>query len=159
MTYKTSLDNTAIWITVAVSVLFAIIIGGQFAIIKSAGLASPIFTTTICLIIYFGAFAFRPINYTVDSTNLTVHRLIINARIKKADIKTVEIINSDKIKGAMRTFGVGGLFGYYGKFANSSVGKMTWYATRRNHVVLITTHDDQKFILTPDSPEKFLLEF
>jgi hypothetical protein len=37
MTYKTSLDKTAIRITISVTILFAIIIGGQYSIIKDAG--------------------------------------------------------------------------------------------------------------------------
>ena len=59
MTYKASLDRTAIIVTIVVSVLFSVIIGGQYAFIKDAGRSVPIYTTTACLIIYFLAFSFQ----------------------------------------------------------------------------------------------------
>ena len=46
-----------------------------------------------------------------------------------------------------------------GKFANTKVGNMTWYATRRNKTVLLKTIDNKKIILTPDEPEKFVANF
>ena len=92
MTYKTSLDKTAIVITIAVTILFAVIIGGQYSIIKDAGRAVPIYTTTVCLLIYFLAFAFRPVNYVVTKDELIVRRPLLNVHIKRADIKSVELI-------------------------------------------------------------------
>src|SRR6266498_2011336 len=158
MTYKTSLDKTAIVITIAVTILFAVIIGGQYSIIKDAGRAVPIYTTTVCLLIYFLAFAFRPVNYVVTKDELIVRRPLLNVHIKRADIKSVELIDKNKIRGSIRTFGVGGLFGYYGSFANSSLGRMTWYATRRDKPVLVKTTDDKKIIFTPNDPGKFVTE-
>ena len=118
MTYKTSLDKTAIVITIGVTILFAIIIGGQYSIIKDAGRAIPIYTTTACLLIYFIAFAFRPINYVVTKEEIVVRRPLLNVHIKRTDIKSAELIERDKITGSIRNFGVGGLFGYYGNFTN-----------------------------------------
>ena len=158
MTYKTSLDKTAIVITIAVTILFAVIIGGQYSIIKDAGRAVPIYTTTVCLLIYFLAFAFRPVNYVVTKDELIVRRPLLNVHIKRADIKSVELIDKNKIRGSIRTFGVGGLFGYYGSFANSSLGRMTWYATRRDKPVLVKTTDDKKIIFTPNDPDKFVTD-
>jgi len=158
MTYKTSLDKTAIVITIAVTILFAVIIGGQYSIIKDAGRAVPIYTTTVCLLIYFLAFAFRPVNYVVTKDELIVRRPLLNVHIKRADIKSVELIDKNKIRGSIRTFGVGGLFGYYGRFANFSLGRMTWYATRRDKAVLVKTTDDKKIIFTPNDPGKFVTE-
>ena len=61
--------------------------------------------------------------------------------------------------GVIRTFGVGGLFGYYGQFYNSKIGSMTWYATRQNNTVLVRTIDNKNIVLTPDEPEKFVANF
>ena len=36
---------------------------------------------------------------------------------------------------------------------------MTWYATRRNKAVLVTTISDKKIVLTPDEPEQFVGAF
>jgi len=158
MTYKTSLDKTAVIITIAVTILFAVIIGGQYSIIKDSGRAVPIYTTTACILIYLLAFAFRPINYVVTEEEIIIRRPLLNAHIKRADIESAELIDKSKIRGSIRTFGVGGLFGYYGSFANFSLGRMTWYATRRDKPVLIKTTDGRKIILTPNDPDKFVIE-
>jgi hypothetical protein len=76
--------------------------------------------------------------------------------IDRNQIKSVELLDKEQLAWVFRTFGVGGLFGYYGKFANTKLGSMTWYATRRNKTVLIETLDNKKIILTPDEPEKFV---
>ncbi len=156
MTYKTSLDNLAKGITIGVTLLFVAIIVGQISIIKDEGRAVPIFTTITLILIYFISFAFSPINYKVSAEKLTIHRLFIDVNIDRNQIKSIELLDKEKMGWVFRTFGVGGLFGYYGKFANTKLGSMTWYATRRDKTVLIETIDKKKIILTPDEPEKFV---
>lgn len=124
--------------------------------IKDAGRAVPIYTTIACLFIYLLAFAFRPINYVVTKDEIIVRRLIRDVHIKRTDIVSVELVERNKITGAIRTFGVGGLFGYYGNFANFSLGRMTSYATRKDKPVLVKTIDNKKIILTPNEPDKFV---
>ena len=158
MTYKASLDKTATIITIAVTIFFAIIIGGQYVIIKDAGRANPFYTTAACLIFYFLAFAFRPIRYIITENELIVERPLINARIRREDIRTVERIEKNKIKWSLRMFGVGGVFRYYGTFTNLSLGRMTWYATRKDNPVLIKTANGSKIIVTPNEPDNFLKE-
>jgi hypothetical protein len=158
MIYKTSMDNVTKGITVGVTILFAIIIAGQFAVIKDAGHAVPIYTTILLILIYFIAFAWRPVSYEISAEQVIVHKLFKNVKISRDLIDQVEIIGNDKIRPALRTFGVGGLFGYYGNFASFKMGAMTWYATRRNNTVLIRTKKNKKIILTPDCPEAFVKE-
>lgn len=55
----------------------------------------------------------------------------------------------------IRIFEVGGLFGYFGKFSNKKNGVMTWYCTRRNKLVMVTT-ENEKIILSPDGSEAFI---
>lgn len=57
------------------------------------------------------------------------------------------------MKWTIRTFGNGGLFGYFGKFYNAAFGKMTWYATRRNNYLVLSTSENGKIVLTPDNLE------
>lgn len=159
MRYKTSLDNLAKGITIGVTILFAFIIVGQYSIIKDSGRAVPIYTTVALLLIYFIAFAFRPINYNLTLDKLIIHRLFMDVKIERNSIKSMELIDKEKISWSIRTFGVGGLFGYYGKFANTKLGSMTWYATRKDRMVLVRTIDNRKIILTPDNPDKFIADF
>ena len=159
MTYKTSLDNLAKLVTIVVSIVFAVIIVIQFSLINDEVQFVPIFTTILFLIIYFGTFFFRPVSYILTPDQLIIHRPLSNIKILQTDIKTVEHIDKNDLKWSIRIFGVGGLFGYWGKFRNKKMGTMTWYATRRNNVVLVTTIHQKKIILTPNEPEKFLTAF
>jgi hypothetical protein len=61
----------------------------------------------------------------------------------------------DDLKGCIRLFGNGGLFGYYGLFRTSKLGKCSWYVTNRdNAVVLITSA--KTVILSPDDVNGFV---
>ncbi|RYY97680.1 MAG: hypothetical protein EOO11_10230 [Chitinophagaceae bacterium] len=51
---------------------------------------------------------------------------------------------------------MGGLFGYYGRFANRALGSMTWYATRRDGGLLIHLGGGKKILITPDDPGSLL---
>ena len=159
MTYKTSLDDLAKVITIIITILFAGIIVGQFSLIKDEGKSVPTFTTILLSLIYFGTFSFRPISYKLTDDKLIIHRPLFDIKIKRTEIKNVEQLDKEKLSWAMRIFGVGGLFGYSGKFINTKLGSMTWYATRRNNAVLVTTIYNKKIVLTPNEPEKFVTEF
>ncbi len=80
-------------------------------------------------------------------------------KIDRAEIKSIEQLNKEKLTRAVRIFGVAGLFGYWGEFSNTKIGSMTWYATRRDNAVLVTTIHNKKLILTPNEPEKIVTEF
>ena len=159
MTYKTSLDNLAKVITIIITILFAVIIIGQFSLIKDEGKSVPIFTTFLLSLIYFGTFLFRPISYKLTDDKLIINRLFFDIKINRTEIKNVEQLDKEKLSWALRIFDVGGLFGYWRKFSNTKIGRMTWYATRRNNAVLFTTIYNKKIVLTPNEPEKFVTEF
>ncbi|MFM7328528.1 MAG: PH domain-containing protein, partial [Bacteroidota bacterium] len=55
-----------------------------------------------------------------------------------------------KLRWSIRLFGSGGLFGYFGKFRNSTFGTMNWYATRLGKFVVIILRSGEKFVVTPD---------
>jgi len=155
MTFKTSLDKLAKGITIGVIVIFSFIIGGQ--LIPAYGL-DPIksllligLLTAICLLCYL----FRPLTYILTNDNLVIHRLFNDVIIKRQSILTAREVNKRDMGLTIRTFGVGGLFGYFGKFSNSKIGRLTMYGTRRNNTVLIETAK-KKFILTPDEPIEFV---
>ena len=159
MIFKTSLDNLAKWVTIGVTLLFAVLITlGFISIIRDGERGVPIYTNIALILVYLIAYAFRPIHYKVSDNTLIIHRPFTDIKIDRNQIKNVELLDKEKTRWAVRTFGVGGLFGYYGKFFTSKLGSMTWYATRRNKTVLVQTIN-RKIILTPDEPEKFVANF
>ena len=158
MTYKTSLDKTAIVITSAVTIMFAVVIGGQYVFMTDHGLGGAFYTTVACVLIYLLAFAFRPVKYIVTGEEVIVVRPLLDVHLKRSDFQTVGLVERGETSGSIRILGVGGLFGYYGSFANFSLGRMTWYATRRDKQVLIYTKDKKKIVVTPNDPEGFVAE-
>ena len=97
MTYKTSLDNLAKVITIIITILFAVIIIGQFSLIKDEGKSVPTFTTILLSLIYFGTFSFRPISYKLTGDKLIIHRPLFDKKINRSEIKNVEQLDKEKI--------------------------------------------------------------
>ena len=103
--------------------------------------------------IYGFCYILRPLGYTVDGNRITVKRPFKNYVLDIRKVKKVIFANTDSMKWTLRTFGNGGLFGYFGKFRNKTFGNMTWYATRRSNYVIIETTDNRRIVLTPDDPK------
>lgn len=156
MVFKTSLDKLAKVVTAVITILFTAIIFLQLIFIQDFGNTSSIITITTLLISYLIAFIFRPISYIILDEFLVIHRPLLDIKIALNEIENMVVLDSQELKGTIRTFGVGGLWGYWGSFANSRIGAMKWYATRMSNAVLITTGNNKKIVLTPDDPELFV---
>lgn len=159
MEYKTSLDKTAKWITLFVTVLF---LGLSIFFIKNgytSGQLIGFILVPSLLIIYGLAYGFHPSGFILEAGSMIIARPFINKSISYSEVTSIEPLDPDDIRNALRTFGVGGLFGYYGKFYNRKLGAMTWYLTRRDRLVLITTNNTKKIIISPDDPENFIRDF
>lgn len=159
MIYKTSLDNLAKGISIGISILFAAILYGHFVSVAEIGWMIPILLAVVLGGSYLAAFLYRPLHYELRDDVLIVHRLVKDVIIQRSTIQTVELIGKEKLRAAVRVFGVGGLFGYFGKFANQQLGKMNWYATRRDRTVLVKTTDGEKIVLSPDEAQGFVASF
>ena len=159
MTFTTSLDRLAKGVTIGVTILFATIIIEQFISFTDGDSTIPVSIPILLLLVYFLAFGFQPISYVLTPEQLIIHRLISNVKINRTEIKSVEQIDKTRLRLTIRIFGVGGLFGYFGKFLNTKLGSTTWYATRRDKAVLITTVNNKKIVITPDNPEEFVASF
>ena len=81
---------------------------------------------------------------------MIIHRAIKNRVIKISEIIEIKTVDSNDLSGTIRTFGNGGLFGYYGKYYNSKFGNMIWYVTQRRNRILIETNQGKKIIISPD---------
>ncbi len=100
-------------------------------------------------------FAWSPRGYTVDGQTLLIQRLIGSVRIPLQEIRELWQGAPDDFQGAIRLFGNGGLFGYYGLFQTTRLGKSTWYVTNRDRTVIIVT-GAKTFVVSPDDVEGFL---
>lgn len=157
--FKASLGKTALVITIAITVLFASIILLPFLISPYRVNGITLTISVFLLLIYLLTFFLRPSGYRLTSTQLIITRPSTNITINKTEIRNVQLIEPSEINGSIRTFGSGGLFGYFGKFANRTFGTMTWYATRQDNIVLIKTVSGKTIIITPDEPALFVAQF
>lgn len=160
MIYKTSLDKLAKGVTIGVTILFAVLIAISIIIIltdRDTGI--PILIIITLLIFYFILFGLRPINYKLTNDKIIIHRIFRDVKIYRTQIGSIQFLDKEKLNGTTRTFAAGGIFGYYGEFFSNSLGKMTWYATRMDKAILISTIDNKKIILTPNEPEKFITDY
>ena len=135
MKYQASTDRTVKIITVGVFVLFLFISITNISILMKepdnnrillSMSASIIFSLVLLLFCYL----YAPQSYEVTDTELIIRRKLKDVIIPISDIKEVKLVDDQEMKGLIRTFGVGGLFGYYGKFYSTSFGSMTFYATQ-----------------------------
>ena len=156
MIYKASLDKLTKGFTIGITILFFASCLAAFYFAVDEQLLSPILSLFGLSFIYLLVYIYRPINYQLTDKFLLIHRIISDVKIERTRIKNMEQVSTDQLRYAMRIFGVGGMFGYYGKFRTSKMGTMTWYATRRDRFVLVETIEGKKIILTPDEPEKLI---
>jgi Bacterial PH domain len=157
MIYKASLDTAAKIITCSIILL---LLGTFFTFLITVGnenkIISPIIGISFTLILVL-SYIFAPRKYSISKDILIIHRPIYNIEIPKKEIKSA-IENTSKAI-SIRTFGVGGLFGYFGSFHSFDLGGTTWYATKRKNQVIIERTNGQKIILSPDDISGFLDEF
>jgi len=70
-----------------------------------------------------------------------------------AAVGQVEALPRDALRFAVRTFGVGGLFGYYGWFYKK--GAFRLYATRTDRLVELVI-GGKRVVVSPDEPGRFI---
>ena len=75
--------------------------------------------------------------------------------IKKDLILEVKSIDYKDLRFSVRTFGIGGVFGFSGSFTNKKFGDMTWNFTSKDNLVMIVTQK-QKFVVSPDNRTLFI---
>ncbi len=70
-----------------------------------------------------------------------------------AEVTSVTVLPPRWLLGAVRTFGNGGLFGYYGWFWRKG-GAFRLFATRRDRLVEVVV-GGRRVVVSPDEPERF----
>ncbi len=155
MEYKATLDLKSKIITGLVGALFLAITVYNFRLIDfNTGDPTQttilVSTTVLIISIFIFCYLYRPLGYIVDSNRVIVKRPIKDLTIDLSNIKDAFIPTKESMKWTIRTFGNGGLFGYFGSFRNGTYGGMTWYATKTSNYLIIVTKDNDKIVLTPD---------
>ena len=99
--------------------------------------------------------AFGIYGFSIQNGMLRILRWGWSKDISLSDIKSVEY-KPNAMMGSLRTWGIGGVFGYIGHFKNRVLGNYKAYATHRRKTVVILTNNNEQIIITPDDPELFV---
>ena len=159
MDFKASSGKTVKIVTIAVTVLFAAIIIWNLIGYQYQSRTGLLLGSAVILLVYSSCWLYSPLHYSVDNDFLTIHRPIGNLKIKRDSVTNVQALTAKQISYAIRTFGVGGVFGYFGKFYNTEFGSMNWYLTRKDTPVLVTTSSNKKIVISPDDQTGFVRQF
>lgn len=144
ITFKAPWDWLLILMTSGVTLL---LLGLDY---YSSGIIPTLVTWTIIL----GALGFGIFGYHIEDEHLKILRLGWSKDINLSEINGVEF-KPHAMTGSVRTFGIGGLFGYVGYFRNSILKSYKAYVTHREKTVVLTTEEGE-IVISPDDPEAFV---
>lgn len=109
----------------------------------------------LALAIFSLSFAYSPRGYVVSDGSVIVVRLIGDVRIPLDEVREARATTRDDLRGCVRLWGNGGLFGYYGLFRTRAFGVCSWYVTNRSQMVMVKTAA-KTVLFSPDDKEGFL---
>jgi hypothetical protein len=143
--FRTSLDTFAIVVScVACGILLA-----------AAAFAQSLLAGGLAVLVMAGAYAWSPRAYVVSARQVVVKRLIGDVVFALEGLAEMRRAGGDDMRGCVRIWGNGGLFGYYGLFRTSGLGRCTWYVTRRSNAVVLVTNR-RTALFSPDDVDGFL---
>jgi len=108
------------------------------------------------LMVLLGALPFMVRGYVLTETHLEVRRLGWRTVLPLAGLVTVTG-EPQGLRGSLRLFGNGGLFGISGWFWNRRIGRFRAYATDPERVVLLRYGDGKKVVVTPHDVQHFIV--
>jgi membrane protease YdiL (CAAX protease family) len=125
--------------------------GALQANLRGVALAVTLFSSGVAI----GAWALAPRGYAIGEGRL---RILRNGwrpvEVRLDEIRAVSLLDPDALRGSLKLFGMGGLFGYYGIFRSPSLGSYRLHATRGAGLVLVRT-SAHTHVLTPEPPDDF----
>jgi hypothetical protein len=152
--YQASLGKLVLTTTVLVAVLLTAVTVTLISTIKGLPPAVMILITVSPLASFAIAFLYRVWGYGVSTHGIRVHRTLFPVTLPLQPPVTIER-TPGLTKGSLRTFGNGGLFGFYGRFWKSGVGSYRAFVTDPANALLLTS-GERKFALSPDQPDAFI---
>jgi hypothetical protein len=93
----------------------------------------------LSLLVIAIAFVYSPRGYTVTDRAVVVRRAIGSVRVPLEYVQALRAATGDDLKGSVRLWGSGGLFGYYGLFRTGKLGRSTWFVRDRSRAVVLVT--------------------
>ena len=138
-------------VTVLIIITFAVL----FLVFASAGNNAGLGATAVVgLLVLAGSYLFAPQGYAVTESDVIVRRTVGSVKIPIESITSLRHDPAACSLRGIRTFGVSGLFGYFGRFYTRDLGHHIRYVTDREKAVVIET--EKTFVISPDDPLRFV---
>lgn len=134
--------------------VFAILLGFLAKGIFTKHISSIVGIIMLAIVLVLTIYLWAPRRYSIDRTNISIHRGIGDIQIPLSEVKDVRKDPSGFFE-AIRVFGVGGMFGYYGRFYSGKLGHYTAYVTNGKNAVIIESKK-VKYMISPNNPEAFV---
>ena len=97
---------------------------------------------------------YAPQRLEVGESQIVILRRYNSVTIRRDEIKSIERLPKNALRGAIRTGGVGGLFGYYGSYYTRTIGKFSLYATTSENLFLVRKFDGTNIVFSCSEPDK-----
>jgi hypothetical protein len=108
------------------------------------------------LVVLLGALPFMVRGYVLTESHIEVRRLGWSSILPLAGLVAVTG-EPEGLRGSVRLFGNGGLFGISGWFWNRRIGRFRAYATDPGRAVLLRYRDGTKVVVTPHDVQHFIV--
>ena len=115
----------------------------------------PIISVISFLLMYgaiFIAYGFIPKRIAISSDQILIKNIFGSIVINIMEIESFGKI--EKLGLNIRTFGVGGLFGYFGRFNGGDL----WYVTNTHKKMKIILKSGKIYMISPENPDDFVNE-
>ena len=104
----------------------------------------------IVVLVIVMSYLLSPAGYVLSDNELIINQPVRSKKIRYKEILGVRHIQKEELRGMIRTFGIGGLFGQVGKFYHKNFGTMNLFVSQLKNLVLIETAN-KKYLISPDT--------
>lgn len=142
----------------------ALVIGiTAFSVLIMGGVALPVLvfvpqrfsslTVLFLLAVVLVTYGLSPRGFSLSPDGLRIHRPFGAHVLPFARIRSARRAQPGEL-GGLRTFGSGGMFGFFGWFWSRKMGHYRAYVTHRQDMVLVEA--ERTYLLSPERPDDFL---
>ena len=142
-------------------VVFAVLIYEIYLFTETGHSVEAVVITSILLLVVFSSFLVFPLYIISDEEGLGIKTLLWTKRIPFQDIDHIERLDKNDWffgirKGAVRIFGVGGVFGFVGLYRLKGIGNFWSYVTDDKKAFIIYRKNGLPIAFSISEPEEFL---
>ena len=139
----------------ATLVLLSVALLGLFVVPSRPAFARPLMVA-LPVFILIASLPFMVRGYALSEAAIQVRRLLWNSPLPLEGLVAVTG-EPEGMRGAVRLFGNGGLFGISGWFWSRRLGRFRAFATDPGRVVLLRYRDGRKVVVTPGDVQHFVV--